>query len=64
MEYTDDTENREMQIKETRIEVAIKHHYLITLPNRADTIELMVISSDSNDAERVDQCDPDDRNVK
>lgn len=64
MGYTSDTERRKMQIKEMQIEAAIKHHYLIPLPNRADRIKLMVILSDSNDAERVDQCDPDDRNAK
>lgn len=53
MRYTDDTEKRKMQIKEMQIEAAIKHHYLIPLPNRADTIKLMVILSDSNDATRV-----------
>lgn len=64
MGYTSDTERRKMQIKEMQSEAAIKHHYLIPLPNRADTIKLMAILSDSNDAERVDQCDPDDRNAK
>lgn len=47
------TEKRKMQIKEMQIEAAIKHHYLISLPNRADTIKLIVILSDSNDATRV-----------
>lgn len=34
MGYTSDTERRKMQIKEMQIK-AIKHHYLIPLPNRA-----------------------------
>lgn len=59
MGYTSDTERRKMQIKEMQIKAAIKHHYLT-----GHTIKLTVILSDSNDAERVDQCDPDDRNVK
>lgn len=35
MGYTSDTERRKMQIKEMQIKAAIKHHYLIPLPNRA-----------------------------